>query len=127
MDPTSAKRVARLIKEQRKMLGLSAQEVARRSGVNVATISRIEHAEIPSPRADSLTSIAKVIGLSATDLFVSADWIPDDQLPTFKPYLRAKYGELPPEALAELEASIGRVVKRYGYDGNGPAPGEDEI
>jgi transcriptional regulator with XRE-family HTH domain len=126
MNPTSAKLVAKLLKQRRQQLGLSAHEVARRSGVNVATISRIEHAEIPSPRADSLTAIAKVLELPATDLFVSADWIPDNQLPTVKPYLRAKYSNLPPDVLAELEASIARVVERYGYDGNGPAPGEDE-
>jgi transcriptional regulator with XRE-family HTH domain len=127
MDPTSAKRVAKIIKDKRMKIGLSAQEVARRSGVNVATISRIEHAEIPSPRADSLVAIAKAINLSATDLFVSADWIPENQLPSFAPYLRARYGNLLPEDFAELTATFARIAKRTGYDANGPKHGEDEI
>src|SRR5690349_16281557 len=112
MNPTSAKRLAKLLKERRLKAALSAQEVARRSGVNVASISRLEHAEIPSPRADSLTAIAKVIGLPATDLFVCADWIPDDQLPTFEPYLDTKYRNLSPTALSELKAAFARIVEQ---------------
>lgn len=115
-----------IIKDRRVELGLSASELARRAGVQKSTISRLEAGERQTPKVDILIAIAKVLGLRSTDLFVAADWVNEGELPSFKPYLRAKYGDLPPKAVAELEASVARVVSRYGYDGSGPAPGADE-
>lgn len=125
MDPTSTKRVAKLLRAKREALNLSANEVARRAGVDPATVTRMEKAQIPTPRPDNLKAIADVLGLSATDLFVSARWLPEDELPTFQPYLRAKYGSLSDEDMNELEHVFDRIAKKHGY-GAGPAPGEDE-
>lgn len=126
MTPNEAKRLAYTLKRQRQALGLSASEVARRAGVTAGTITRLELASIQRPQAETLKSIAEVLDIPVSDLFTTADWLPKHQLPTFSPYLRTKYRDLPPEALTELEQSFGRIAKRYGYDGDGPAPGEDE-
>jgi hypothetical protein len=47
-------------------------------------------------------------------------------LPSVRPYLRSKYGDqLPPEALADIEAHVRNVAARYGI-ATGPTDGEDE-
>ena len=53
-------------------------------------------------------------------------WLPKDELPSFTPYLRSKYRDMPLEARKEIEQSFGEIAKKYGYDGSGPLPGEDE-
>lgn len=126
MAPNDIQELAVTLKQRRLDLGLSASEVARRAEVDVGTISRIERGQIAAPQASSLKAIAQVLDIPATDLFVLADLLPEGELPTFKPYLRAKYGELPDDAVAELEASFARIARQHGYDPNGPAPGEDE-
>ncbi|MFB6718707.1 helix-turn-helix domain-containing protein [Kribbella sp. NPDC056345] len=126
MKKRSANRLAKLIKERRHELGFSIQELGRRSGINIATISRLENAEIPSPHAENLRALAESLDLPVTDVFVCANWIPDGQLPTYQPYFRSKYGGLPADAMDEIETSVARVLEKYGYDGSVPAPGEDE-
>ncbi len=126
MTPERIEQLAAVLKQKRQELGLSASEVARQTGLDVGTISRIERGQIAAPQAGNLKEIARVLQISATDIFAIADLLPEGELPTFKPYLRAKYGDLPDDAMAELEASFTRIAKQHGYDGNGPAPGEDE-
>jgi transcriptional regulator with XRE-family HTH domain len=118
--------LAALLKQKREELGLSGSEVARRAGVDVGTIWRIEHGQIAAPQAGSLKEIARVLQIPVADLFTITDMLPKGELPSWKPYLRAKYGDLPADEFAELETVFAKIVQRHGYDGNGPAPGEDE-
>jgi transcriptional regulator with XRE-family HTH domain len=126
MTPERIEQLAAVLKQKRQELGLSASEVARQTGLDVGTISRIERGQIAAPQAGNLKAIARVLQIPATEIFAIADLLPEGELPSFKPYLRAKYGDLPDDAVAELEASFTRIARQHGYDGNGPAPGEDE-
>jgi transcriptional regulator with XRE-family HTH domain len=126
MHTSDAATLARIIQKHRTALGISAAELARRSGVTTGTITRLELAQIASPRAESLRAIAESLGVPASDLFVTADWLPKNELPTFSPYLRSKYKDLPAAAKRELESSFASIAEKYGYDPAGPAPGEDE-
>lgn len=118
--------LGRLIRERRLAAGLDAQDVARLAGVTTSTVTRIEKAEIARPSADTLRAIGGVLGIPSSDLFIAAEWIPKEELPTFAPYLRSKYRHLPAQARREIEASVERITKKYGYDEHGPRPGEDE-
>jgi len=124
MTPDEATQLANLLRAKRQAAGLSATEVARRAGVNVGTVTRIELGQIPSPRPDSLRAIGDVLGIPAADLFAITDWLPRKELPSFRPYMRAKYRELPPEAVQELEEVFERIARDYGA--TGPTNGEDE-
>lgn len=115
--------LADLLRAARARSGLTAREVARRARVDVGTVTRIELGQIARPQPDSVTAIGAVLGVSAADLFAAADWLPREELPTLRPYLRAKYRELPDEALSEVEALLVRYTDRYG---RGPTAGEDE-
>ncbi|MFD3399870.1 helix-turn-helix domain-containing protein [Kribbella sp. NPDC058693] len=120
--------LAKIIKETRTEKGYSASELARRAGVQPSTITRMEAAQLQHPpQPTTLVAIARVLELPVSDLFASLNWMPKEQLPSFTPYLRAKYGELPDEAQNDLEAEFLKVAQRYGYESNGPHPSQDEF
>ena len=114
MTPNQAQALARLLRSHREKAGISASELARRAGVDKGTVTRIELGQIPSPKADNLRAIAEAIGLSASDVFTAAGWVPAHELPTMRPYLRTKYRAMPAEAVAEIEAYADRVAREYG-------------
>ena len=115
-----------VLRERRQALGLSAREVARRANVDVGTVTRLELGQIRSPRQDNLKAIAEVLDLSLSDVFAAADWVSHEQLPTFAPYLRTKYRDLPESALAELTKDFERLARKHGLTPDGPQRGEDE-
>jgi transcriptional regulator with XRE-family HTH domain len=126
MSPEQAKTLGRFLKKQRTALGLSTRALAARSGVDMATVVRLEQGAFAEPKPDTLLAIATELGVSLADVFALADYVIPTELPTFTPYLRAKYRSLPRKAIAELEQYFDDLSSRYGIDPAGPAPGEDE-
>jgi transcriptional regulator with XRE-family HTH domain len=122
MTPEQAHALGDFIRERRLTLGISQRELARRAGV--ADVVRIEQGILLNPRAESLRALAHGLDVPLNDLFAIADWLPQDELPTLTPYLRAKYKELPQEAVNEMERFFTRLARRHGV--HGPADGEDE-
>lgn len=112
------------LREARVAQGLSTREVARLAGVDQATVVRIENGTYMKLRPDRLARLASALGLSA-DIFALANITPND-LPSFRPYLRSKYGQLAEEDVASIERYAARIAKRRGVSLDGPAPGEDE-
>lgn len=108
------------IQEQREALGISQRELMRLSGV--ANVPRLEIGTTTSPRTDSLQAIADVLGVSLTELVAAGR---PEELPTFTPYLRAKYGDMPEEAVRKMTKYFERVAKQY-RTSDGPTDGEDE-
>lgn len=94
--------------------------------MNDATIVRIEQGAFAAPRPDKLSRIAEALGLSLADVFALADYAVPDDLPSFQPYLRSKYRDMPPEAVDDLEKAFQRIVRKHGYQPDGPRDGEDE-
>jgi hypothetical protein len=64
--------------------------------------------------------------LELADVYAMADYAVPDDLPSFQPYLRTKYRDLPQRAIADLNKAFTDIAKRHGYDARGPSPGEDE-
>lgn len=102
MKPEHALRLGQMIRQQRTELALSASQLATRVGVNSSTIIRLEHGGIRAPRADKLARLAEVLGLKLADVAAAAGYLVSGELPTFEPYLIAKYPELSEAAIAEL-------------------------
>lgn len=129
MTPEQTQQLTTILKRKREEAGLSNAEVARRAGVDVGTVWRIEQGMIASPKVESLQAIGEVLGISTSDLFATVGWMPSTELPTIRPYLRSKYRDLPPEAVAEIEAEFDAIAKKHGVSfdtANGPKDGEDE-
>jgi len=100
------------------------RQVATRSGFHVSIVASLEAGTNLSPLPDTLIAIARALDLSVSDLYVLADWLPVGELPTLKPYLRAKYRGLDEQAIADIEAYANRRAQRHGD--TGPVDREDE-
>lgn len=117
-------RLGSLVRKRRDELGLSLRQLGERIGITDTTIMRIESGAIRSPRGDVLRALAEGLDLPLADLFAAAGYATPNELPSFQPYLRTKYHELPDRALRELERSFSDITGRYAKQG--PASGEDE-
>ena len=70
-----------------------------------------------------MRSITQVLNLPLADIYTTINWLPEDALPSLRPYMRAKYAELSEADLAEIERFVNVVSNR---NRKGPARGEDE-
>ena len=127
MDAEQAEELGRRIALAREALGISKRELSRRTGVSDGTIVRIEQGQFANPAPDKLARIANELGLELADVFALAGYAAPAQLPAWRPYLRAKYGELPTAAVNELESFFDYLKSKYGADVDGPERGEDEM
>lgn len=126
MDPKQALLLGKQLKEARNRLGLSAREVADRSGMADSNVLRLEQGAIANPRPETLKSLADALDLDLADLYAAAGYVQPTGLPSFAPYLRSKYAHLPASAQRELERTFQKIASKHGYDPSGPGSGEDE-
>src|SRR5580765_103483 len=112
------------IRVEREKRGLSVRSVARSVGTDMSRLVRLERGEVKVPRVDTLAKIARTLGLPLADLYGLAGYETTAELPSFTPYLRTKYRELPDDAVAEMEAFLARLQAKHGL--SGPIDGEDE-
>ncbi|HEX6700900.1 MAG TPA: helix-turn-helix domain-containing protein [Gaiellaceae bacterium] len=126
MQQDQAKRLGRWLREQRQAAGISKRELARRADMTDGTIVRIEQGAFDAPSPHKLARIAEALKLSLADVYSMAGYATPDDLPSFQPYLRRKYRDMPPGAVADLETAFRRIASKHGYEPKGPAPGEDE-
>lgn len=126
MNEDQAKRLGEWLRQQRQEAGLFTTELARRAGTTDGTITRIEQGAIAAPDPRKLSRIAEALGLSLADVYAMADYAVPSDLPSFQPYLRRKYRNMPSGAIGDLEQAFERIIKKHGYDPDGPRDGEDE-
>lgn len=114
-DPATA--LGRTIQATRHARGLTAYEVAHRTGVvHRATIQRIESGEITRPRPETLRALATVLDLDLDDLLSLAGYPHLSDLPEFEPYLRARHADLPDEAIHQLVDHFKLIADKYRQD-----------
>lgn len=126
-SPVKSKNLGELIRAGRAAKGLSIRELSSDSDIARSTLLDLEQDKIASPNPHYLKNLAQALDLELADLYAAAGYVPATGLPSFTPYLRSKYADLPDGAKAELERSFVHIAEKYGYDPAGPAPGEDEI
>jgi len=109
--PITRKQLGNMISEARLARGLTVRDVAKSLGMDASYYSKIETGQ--NPLGKHAKAIAKLLRLNAAELeamaLVTSDR--DLKLPTFAPYLRAKY-DLSDEAIAELQQHFAQVSKR---------------
>lgn len=124
MDEKQAKELGAYLRKAREEAGISIRSLMARVGIDQAQIIRLEQGQVKSPRADVLGRIAEEIGLPVADVMTMAGYPTPRQLPNLRPYMRAKYRNLPLEAVDEVERFIEQLSKKHAN--TGPADGEDE-
>ena len=126
LKPEQAARLGQLIRARREQAGMTIRDLADDADMNFATVSRIEQGKFATPGHDKLARIAKALGLNTADVFALADYTVPADLPSFQPYLRSKYRDMPAEAIDELNQAFQRIIKKYGYVPDGPHGSEEE-
>jgi transcriptional regulator with XRE-family HTH domain len=124
MDQDQARSLGQFIRSHREAKAVSTRQLASQVNVDKSQIIRLEQGTVASPRADLLAGIATALDLDLADLYGFAGYTRPAELPTFVPYLRAKYGDLPEDAVADMERYFARLARKHGT--SGPRDGEDE-
>lgn len=127
MKPEQAKELGQFLRTSRQAKGLSIRGLEAIAGVDDGTIVRIEQGAFASPAPEKLAALAAALEVPLADVFALADYPLPTELPSFTPYLRSKYRDLPDSAVADMERYFARLAKKHGFDPNGPAPGQDEM
>jgi transcriptional regulator with XRE-family HTH domain len=127
MNEDQAIELGEFLHSARMERGLSSRALARMTFMNDVSILRLEQGAVAAPAPDKLVRISEALGLDMADVFALAGYAAPTQLPTWRPYLRAKYAELPVQAVDELESFFGYLKNKYGADIAGPINGEDEL
>ena len=65
--------IAHKLKERRKELGLTMLEVAQKTGVSEATVSRWESGDIANMRLDKIAALAKTLQVPSTFITDNSD------------------------------------------------------
>ena len=112
-QPQRNQTLGEYVRARRTSLGLGYQQVADRSGLHYSYWNKLENGQYHQPAPKYLRIIAETINAPLEDLLALAGYDIPDRLPSFKPYLRAKY-ELPAEAVADLERYF-ELLRAY-YD-----------
>jgi transcriptional regulator with XRE-family HTH domain len=107
------------VRARRESRGWSLAEAAERSGLHHSYWSYLENGKYESPSPKHLQTIARTLEVDIEDLYGLAGYDIPHRLPTFSPYLRAKY-ELPPEAIADLEKYFAQLRAYYGIPDDKP-------
>lgn len=108
------KRLGELVRKTRESAGLSARKLEELSGLDHSFISKLEKSTYQSVSPDTLTTLSDSLGIPAADLFALAGYQVPDSLPSFGPYLRARYGqELPEGAQAALTELFDTLSQHY--------------
>lgn len=97
------RKLGELIQSSRETAGLSARKLEQISGLDHSYISKLEKGSYQSVLPGNLNKLAAALDIQAADLFTLAGYPVVDELPSFEPYLRTRYGEeLPADARAAL-------------------------
>ena len=123
MNREQAQRLGAYLRSEREALSLSTRTVASAVGVDMAQIVRLEQGAVTVPKADVLAKIANLLDLPLADVLTMAGYPTTRELPSFTPYLRARY-DLPDTAVNEMEQFFTRLAAKHGV--NGPVDREDE-
>lgn len=105
--------LGRLLKIKREAAGLSLNKMAAELGISQPYLSRLERGEYRHPSPKTLLRIAKCLHISPEDLYALTGLLPTTDLPSFAPYLRAKYPELPDHAITELDDIRDFLARKY--------------
>lgn len=107
--------LGRYVKRRRLSRRIDVRTAAEQAGIDNTYWWKLEAGQYQSPSPKYLHRIAEVLDVPLNDLYALAGYeIPDGKLPSFTPYLRSKYKDLPPEAVADLERYFEMLRNYYG-------------
>ena len=112
-----------VLEAARQAAGLSMRELASLSDMAKSSLERLLKDEVEQPSPANLMRLARVLELRPADLFLLAGLPLPEGSPSLDVMLRTEF-RLPPEAIAEIERDVERIIKKY--DG-GPDANRDHV
>src|SRR5204863_682087 len=120
--------LANRLKELRRALTWTQQDLSRASGLTRSYISRLEMGDIALPSSEKLRALAQSLGTMPDDLLQAAGYIDNpseaSDLPDIKVYLRRKYSMHDARTLQAIETVVNclhSASQAAAKDGNGEA------
>jgi len=107
------------VRERRESRGMSLNDAALASGLHHSYWSYLEAGKYHNPRPAHLQLVAEALEVPFEDLYGMAGYEVPQRLPSFRPYLRAKY-DLPPEAITQLESYFSLLRSHFGIPQDQP-------
>jgi transcriptional regulator with XRE-family HTH domain len=105
--------LANRLKELRRALAWTQQDLSGASGLTRSYISRLEMGDIALPSSEKLRALAQSLGTTPDDLLQAAGYIDSpseaSDLPEIKVYLRRKYYMQDPRTLQAIETIINNL------------------
>jgi transcriptional regulator with XRE-family HTH domain len=83
-ENSSLTNLAHLIASKRKEAGLTSKQLAERSGLSPAYISRLEKGDYPSPSLPSIKALADGLGLTLQAFLQEAGLLNNAERPSYK-------------------------------------------
>lgn len=114
MNHEQSKSLGELLRQKRKELGFTTYQLADAAGVRNSTVVRFEQGKFAAPRPDKLARFASLLELPLADVYARAGYLVPEELPTFEPYLKTKYQDLPAAAIGELNQLFKELAARHG-------------
>ena len=113
MPPMSMQDLSKYLQSLRPAGKPSLRDIAERSGLSHAFLSKLEAGQYQTVEMDTLRAVAAGYGVPVEKLLVVAGVTEEVPLPELGAYLRSKYG-LTDEAIEETKAFIAQMRKRHG-------------
>ena len=111
--------LAEYVRTRRESRKLDYYQAAEQSGLDHTFWRKLEVGAYESPSPKSLEAIATTLRVPIEDLYALAGYDLPARLPSFRPYLRARY-HLPHEAVADLERYFELLRSHYGIPAEQP-------
>lgn len=109
-----------LVAQHRKSQGRSARDVARRAGIDIHTMTKLEQGYYASPSPITLRGVSTALGIPLLDLFRAAGYVTPYDLvdlimhPAVEPVLEER------EAIEARSRYIEKLIDKHGLDYTGP-------
>lgn len=107
------------VRSRRSSMDMSLAGAAALSDLDPSYWNKLENGHYRHPAPQHLHTIARVLEVPVEDLYALAGYAIPQRLPSFQPYLRAKYN-LPPQAIAELERYFELLRSYFGIPKDQP-------
>jgi transcriptional regulator with XRE-family HTH domain len=113
MTETQARQLGQLIVSTRERRGLSTRQLVRLADIPQTWLQRLEHGHFLQPSPDRLARLAEILEIDPARIDRLTRNYLADSLPSVHTYFRSKE-KAGPEEIAEIEAAIRRIHKKYG-------------
>lgn len=120
MDERHTKELAEYVTRRRQYLKLSVRGLARRAGLDIATLSRLENGHLRNPRIESFRSLATALEVPFFDLLTVAGFHTPFDLDAATRPIWAKLSALPITATADADAYLESLIEQHRIDLDGP-------